>query len=156
MLGASAAAVGAYAAVLVVRPDVAVRLFDVLGFGPGAASIPPGPATEHVMFTYRVLGAVLLGWMVLVGGLAAGAARGRHDAQLAVLVSLGAWFLADTGVSLLVEETEHAFFNVAFLVVLGLPAAVWWAGRPGRGPSRPPLVAGPPERTSAHGRHRPR
>jgi hypothetical protein len=121
VLSASAAAVGAYAAVLVIRPDVAVRLFDVLGFGPGAASIPPGAATEHVMFTYRVLGAVLLGWMVLVGGprRRGGAGEARRPARGARVP--GCWFFADTGVSLLVEETEHAFFNVAFLSCSACP-----------------------------------
>lgn len=113
---------------MVLRADVAVKLFDLLRFGPVTAGVEPGPSMTHVLFAYSVLGAVILGWMVLLLMLAAGPMRrGQRDVGVAVLSSMVAWFVVDTAYSLAVGSWEHALFNVAFLVLLAVPWCFWWA-----------------------------
>ena len=118
--------VAAYAASLVVAGDVASRLFDVLGFGMRSGAIPEGPPRDHVLFVYGVLGSVLVGWMVLVAAVAAGPLRtGEPWAWHGLALSVGTWFLLDTGFSLAVGSWQHALFNLGFLGALGLPLVGW-------------------------------
>jgi hypothetical protein len=118
--------VAGYAASLVLAGPVASRLFDVLGFGMRSGEIPDGLPREHVLFVYGVLGSVLVGWMLLVAAVAAGPLRsGEPWAWPALAVSVGTWFVLDTGFSLLVGSWPHAVFNLGFLAALGLPLAGW-------------------------------
>jgi hypothetical protein len=127
--------VAAYAAALVVAGTVAGRLFDVLGFGMRAAGVPQGPARDHVLLVYGVLGSVLVGWMVLVAALAAGPLRsGEPWAWPALAASVGTWFVLDTGFSLVVGSWQHAVFNLGFVVALGVPLFGYYTAR--RRPSR--------------------
>lgn len=119
--------VAAYAASLVAAGPVASRLFDALGFGMRSGSVPDGAPRDHVLFVYGVLGSVLVGWMVLVAAVAAGPLRGqragREWALRALALSVGTWFVLDTGFSLAVGSWQHAAFNLGFLAVLGIPLA---------------------------------
>ncbi len=118
--------VGAYAVSLVAAGGVTSRLFDVLGFGMRSGAIPEGLPRDHVLFVYGVLGAVLVGWMVLVAALAAGPLRtGEPWAWSALAMSVGTWFLLDTGFSLAVGSWQHALFNLGFLAALGVPLVGW-------------------------------
>jgi len=118
--------VAAYAVSLVVAGSVASRLFDVLGFGMRSGAIPEGPPREHVLFVYGVLGSVLVGWMVLVAAIAAGPLRtGEAWAWPALALSVGTWFVLDTGFSLAVGSWQHAAFNLCFLAALGVPLVGW-------------------------------
>lgn len=126
MIGLSAvlALVAAYAVVLVVAGRTAGRLFDLLGFGPEGAGVPEGPAMEHALLVYGVLGAVILGWAVLLLAVVhLGIGSGDRRWWWAVVASLGVWFVTDTGFSLAVGNWQHALFNLPFAVVLGIPLA---------------------------------
>jgi hypothetical protein len=112
---AAAGAIGLYGAGLVVAGPLAAGLFDALGFGMATAGIAEGPARDHVLFVYGVLGAVLAGWMVAVAGLVLD--RGLP----ALAASVGTWFVLDTGFSLAVGSWRHALFNLVFLLALGGP-----------------------------------
>jgi hypothetical protein len=127
----SAVLIAAYAACLVLWGAVAGRLFDLLGFGMRAAAVPDGLPREHVLFVYGVLGSVLVGWMVLVAGLAAGPLRtGEPWAWPVLAMSVATWFVLDTGFSLAVGSWQHAVFNLGFLAALGVPLVGWrLAGR---------------------------
>jgi hypothetical protein len=117
-------AVGTYALVMVIRPELADRLvYSPLGFGSAAGGVP-ATATGYVGFVTAVTGAVLLGWVVLLLGLSRGPLARRDPwAWRAVVTSLLVWFVADTGMSLAVGYPTHAAFNVVFAVTLGVPLA---------------------------------
>jgi hypothetical protein len=118
--------IGLYAASLVVAGPTTSRLFDTLGFGMRSGAIPAGLPQEHVLFVYGVLGSVLVGWMVLVGAVAAGPLRTAEPWAWAVLVrSVATWFVLDTGFSLAMGSWQHALFNLGFLAALGAPLVGW-------------------------------
>lgn len=118
--------VAVYAVSLVLTGPFAGQLFDFLGFGMRDAGVPAGRATDHVFLVYGVLGSVLVGWMVLVAGIALGPLRaGAAWAWPVLAASVGAWFVLDTGYSLAVGSWQHALFNVGFVAVLGGPLAGW-------------------------------
>ncbi len=136
--------VAAYAVGLVVAGERVSRLvFDSLGFGleqPGELS---GEAFDYIVFVYGVLGAVILGWMIVLVGIASGPLRRRERwAWWTVAASTVTWFVADTGMSLVADQPSHAAFNVAFLVLLGAPLV--GISRQLRAPRRPGRVAGRP------------
>lgn len=119
-------AVAGYSVSMVLVPTVTGGLFGALGFGMREAGIVDGPARSYVLFTYGVLGSVLIGWMALIAAVAAGPLKdGNPWAWQALTVSVGVWFVFDTGFSLVVGEWQHALFNLAFLAALGLPLLMW-------------------------------
>jgi hypothetical protein len=126
MLQVSATLVGLYALALVVLGPTASRLFDVLGFGLRSGQVPAGAPREYVLLIYGVLGSVLVGWMLLVAGLAAGPLRrGDREVWRVVVVAVAVWFVLDTSFSLVVGSWQHALFNLAFLAALGVPLVGW-------------------------------
>lgn len=132
--------IGGYAASLVLAGAFAGRLFDALGFGMQSGAVPDGQPRSYVLFIYGVLGAVLVGWMVTIAGIAAGPLRsGERWAWPVLATSLGAWFVLDTGVSLAVGSWQHAAFNLVFLAGLGLPLAGWRSAlkKTGKRPAEP-------------------
>ena len=40
-------------------------------------------------------------------------------------MSIGTWFVLDTGLSLAMGSWQHAVFNLAFLAALGIPLVGW-------------------------------
>lgn len=109
----------AYSLVLVLAGDLALRLFDFLGFGPGAAS---DAFLDYLRLPFAVLGAVMFGWMVLLFAVVRGPLRrGEPWAWNAVVLSLATWFALDTGMSFALGFPAHALFNVAFAVALAIP-----------------------------------
>jgi hypothetical protein len=118
--------IAGYGAGLVVAGPSAARLFDVLGFGMASGGVPDGRPQEYVLLVYGVLGAVLVGWMSLVAGLAAGPLRrGDRSTWRLIAVSTALWFAVDTTFSLAAEWWAHALFNVAFVVAIGIPLVGW-------------------------------
>ncbi len=117
-------AVALYAVGLVAAGPVATGAFDALGFGPQDGAVPAGPAEDYVFFVYAVLGAVIVGWMVLLAAVAAGPlAAGDPWARPALAASVATWFVLDTGASLVLGWWTHAVYNLAFLALIGLPLA---------------------------------
>ena len=111
----------AYGLLMVVAGSVAESLFSALGFGP-PESIRSSDVSVYLRLPFAVLGAVLAGWATLMlfvvrGPLAAGAAW----ALRAMALSLGLWFVLDTGMSLVLGYPTHALFNLLFAAALGLP-----------------------------------
>ena len=121
MLAIVVLVVALYGVALVVAGDAVDRtMFRALGFG----SEPEVSAetADHLRLLRGVLGAVILGWMVLILAIVRGPLRRRdRSAWKAVTASLTVWFVVDTGFSLAIAEWEHAAFNVGFLVALAVP-----------------------------------
>lgn len=117
--------VAAYAVAMVVAGRTVDRLFDLLGFGSGDAGVPDGPPMEHVLLLQGVLGAVILGWAVLLAAVVhVGLRSGDPRWWWALVASIGAWFVVDTGFSLAIGSWHHALFNVPFALLLGVPLAL--------------------------------
>lgn len=114
--------IGVYAVVLVAVPSMADRVvFAPLGFGAADHGVNE-QSMPHLQLVTAVLGAVLLGWVIVMilivrGPLAAGDAW----AWKAVVVSLAVWFVADTAMSLARDYPTHALFNVAIVAALAVP-----------------------------------
>lgn len=127
--------VAAYAVAMVVAGRTVDRLFDLLGFGSGDAGVPDGPPMEHVLLLQGVLGAVILGWAGLLAAVVhVGLRSGDPRWWWALVASIGAWFVVDTGFSLVIGSWQHALFNVPFALLLGLPLAL---ARPRSSPASP-------------------
>lgn len=123
-------AVALYGLAMVLLGPWVGQMFGALGFGAAGAGVPGGEATEYVYLLQSVIGAVLVGWMVMALVLAIGPVRRRERwAWRTLLGSISAWFVLDTGYSLAVGQNAHALFNVAFAAVLG---AALVAVRPAR------------------------
>jgi hypothetical protein len=74
-----------------------------------------------VAFVFRVLGAVIVGWMVALAGIATVPLRRREPwAWWTVTVSMVVWFMIDTGMSIAVGQHSHAAFNIAFLLAVAV------------------------------------
>jgi len=125
LLAAVIVAVALYAGGLVIIGRfVGDEVFGFLGFGPDSAGITGGQALDYATFIFGVLGAVILGWMVMTFMVARGPLRRREPwAWTAIAVSIGLWFVVDTGFSLVVGQVEHAVFNVAFLAPIAVALA---------------------------------
>lgn len=125
-------AVAGYGVSMVFVPSLVGGLFEALGLGMRGVGITGGPARSYVLFLYGVLGAVIVGWMVLVAAVATGrSSTGTPWAWRALTVSVSVWFVLDSGLSLVMGEWQHALFNLAFLAALGLPLLLWWRTEPG-------------------------
>lgn len=116
--------VGLYAAALVLIGRHVGQLFDALGFGPGKAGVPAGEPSDHVLLMQGVLGAVIIGWVVLLLAVVRVGLRGGDPRWWwAVVTCLGTWFVIDTGFSLAVGSWQHAAFNLSFAIALAVPLA---------------------------------
>lgn len=105
----------------------AASLFDLLQFGPNTRGLAEN-GVDYAIFAFGVLGAVLVGWMVLLWGILELAVNSdphiRSSARRAIATSTAVWFVLDTGFSLATGEVEHALFNIPFVTFLGVPLLV--------------------------------
>jgi hypothetical protein len=102
-LQAAAAVVMALCTVLLLAPSLGLAIFSTVYFLQPEFPVPvPAPAEDYIRFVHGILGAVMLGWMVAVLALARGPfLKGQRHAWNTIAVSVGAWFLIDTGYSAL-------------------------------------------------------
>ena len=106
----------------------ALPLFNALHFGPDSKNLND-EAVSYSIFAFGVLGAVLVGWMVLMYFVLYYLAihpdaTVRALARKALALSTISWFLLDTGFSIAVGELEHAAFNIPFVSGLAIPLYV--------------------------------
>ncbi len=116
---------GAFGLAMVVAPGPIEDFFNWMIFGsPSRPENFSADAADYIRFTYGVLGATMLGWMVLTAAVAAGPLkRGETWAWTAVVASIASWFVIDTAHSLLAGYPENAVFNTVFALVLAVPLA---------------------------------
>jgi hypothetical protein len=111
---------------MVIAPQfVQEKLFDVMFF-PSAQmkTVLSNSAVSYILFTYRVLGAVMVGWMISLLFILAGLFRQKQrDGWYAITGSTVVWFLLDSGVSISVGYWQNAVFNVVFFVLFIIPLA---------------------------------
>lgn len=118
-------AVVAYAIALVVSGlFLGDMVFDRLGFGPDDGDIAGASSRAYLRLVYGILGAVIVGWMTTIGLIVIGPLRRREKwAWWAIVSAVAAWFVLDTGLSVVLGFVGHALFNVAFAVALAVPLA---------------------------------
>lgn len=113
----------AYGLLLVFAGAVAGSLFSALGFGP-SDEIDTAEVRDYLRLPFMVLGAVLAGWAVTLIQLVRGPLRDGETWVAPLMIrSLVAWFILDTGMSLVLGFPMHALFNVPFAIALGVPLA---------------------------------
>ena len=107
-----------FAAGMVLTPWVSDGLFGWMFLG--ETGDPPGASeeiAEYLQFTHGILGAVMIGWMIVVIWLVRGpVAAGDQAAWRALTASIVGWFLIDTTYSLISGFWENAVLNVVFML----------------------------------------
>lgn len=110
-----------YGGCLMLFPRAMHTLFNTLFFGESDAN---GTLTHYIHLIYGVLGAVLIGWMVMLLGIIRSPFRhGERWAWQTITSSVLIWFLVDSGFSIVIGVVEHAIFNVGFAVLYTIPLA---------------------------------
>ncbi|MBZ0318843.1 MAG: hypothetical protein K8L91_20675 [Anaerolineae bacterium] len=112
-----------YAAGLMLLPQTMHGLFNALFFADSKQVRRIGEDNvEFIQLVYGVLGAVMIGWMVTLLALM------RHNFQTdprgiwqILVLSIGVWFVVDSGFSVVTGFVEHAVFNMGFLVLYAIP-----------------------------------
>jgi len=104
-------------------PDFTFSTYNMLFFGTSDANGLFVPEIEqYVKFVYQILGAVLLGWsMLLYAVFYRVFIKQDRWAWIAAIVSLVIWYLPDTYFSVKLGYPANAVMNTALLVVLGIP-----------------------------------
>jgi hypothetical protein len=102
--------------------------FNVLMFG--RSWLPPeygSAVAPYLAFVYGVLGAVMLGWAVLMLLVLAGPfRRGEPEGWRMLAWPLAIWFVVDTTWSLATGYWQNAVLNAAFGLAFAIPLAATW------------------------------
>src|SRR5690606_2726878 len=114
-----------FSAGFIVAPGLMDTLFDWMFFSASRSNATfSAEADAYIAFTYGVLGAGLIGWMVLVLRVGIGPfRRGEREGWDMIAWSMTVWFVVDTGFSLASGFWENAIFNTGFLVAFAIPLA---------------------------------
>lgn len=120
LLGAMGLAIG-YSLTILLFSDTMQGLFNALFFGFAPTVFSP-EAHAYIRLVQGVLAAVLIGWMTTLLLLVLLLFQ-QPDRRvwLIITVSIGVWFVLDTGFSVGIGVLAHALFNVPFLVLFGVP-----------------------------------
>ena len=122
---AATTVVAVFGAGLLLLPAPMQQVLGALYF-PAPASPPTldARAASYVMFTAAVLGAVMIGWAVMMFLVLLGPfRRGEREAWTMLVVSLTAWFVPDTAFSLLSGFWPNAVLNVGLGILFAIPLA---------------------------------
>ncbi len=129
----AAAGVAVFGLAMVLAPAVPERLFTWMLFGDGFPAAFGGVEVDYVRFVTGVLGAVMVGWAVLILVVAAGPLRhGEPWAWSALVGSLAVWYVLDSGLSVAAGYGENAVLNT--LIAAGFVPGL--AGTRPRSPRR--------------------
>jgi hypothetical protein len=109
--------------VMVLAPGLTRRLFSLLVFAsPETIDSFGALPARYIALAHGVLGAVMVGWGVLLLRLLFGPfRRGAREAWITIAVSLTVWFVLDTVLSLAVGFWQNAILNVVIAVLFAVP-----------------------------------
>jgi len=110
---------------LVVAPDLARRGFGLLVYSSSDGIDKLGArAVEYIDLAHGVLGAVMVGWgVVLLFALFGPFRHGSRDGWRALVASLAIWFVVDTTISLWTGFWQNAVLNAVIAVLYAVPLA---------------------------------
>ena len=99
-------------------------LFESLYFTPNTGTTLDVDAVAYTTFFQGVLGAVMMGWSVVLLYLARGPfRRGESSAWNTFALSLAVWFVADVAWSLWTGYWQNALLNAGLFVLFAIPLA---------------------------------
>lgn len=104
-------------------PNLVQQLFDFILFGSERSTDIYGPAAyEYIVFIYGVVGAVMVGWMVLMIMIVRGPFKqGDVFGWNAVAYSAVSWFVLDSVFSAAAGFPENILLNTGFIVLFIIP-----------------------------------
>jgi hypothetical protein len=108
---------------LVLAPELARRGFSLLVYSDQGRIASFGQeAARYIGLAHAVLGGVMFGWgMALTIVVRTLFAAGHPTGWNIVAISVAAWFIPDTGYSLLSGYWQNAVLNLAFVVLFAVP-----------------------------------
>jgi hypothetical protein len=111
--------------VLVVVPGLTRQLFSILVFSSSDHITAFGePAVSYITLVHGVLGAVMFGWGVALFCILLGPfRRGSREAWLTLAISLAAWLIPDTTLSLWLGFWQNAVLNAVLALLFAVPLA---------------------------------
>lgn len=111
--------------VMIAAPSLTRQLFSSLVFSSSGHIAAFGDAAvSYIVFVHGVLGAVMFGWGVALLCILLGPfRRGSREAWLTLVVSLAAWLIPDTTLSLWSGFWQNAVLNVVLAVLFAVPLA---------------------------------
>jgi hypothetical protein len=124
-LAAVSVIVGLSGLALAAIPALGSRLFGWLLFGsPSALTGLGSTADAYIRLAHGVLGAVMFGWAIALLMLVLGPfGRRSRFAWSAIAVSVAAWFVVDTALSLISGFWPNAALNAVFAILFAIPLA---------------------------------
>lgn len=133
-LWAANASVLLFGAAMVVAPGPTRQFFGLLLYArPDAIDTFGHDAVAYITLLHAVLGAVMVGWSVALMFVLHGPfRRGERAGWTTLAVSLVAWFVPDTLVSLASGFWPNAVLNLIFATLFALPLAATWRAFHGR------------------------
>ena len=113
-------------ALMLAAPSLTQPLFNTLFFGQASPPATFSPeALAYIRFSHGILGAVLIGWMVLVAYvIAVPFRRGEAWAWNALAGSFGLWFLIDSAFSIWAGFAANVALNALITVAAFIPLAM--------------------------------
>jgi len=122
LLVATTAGLMLFGLVLVVMPGFTLQAFSLMVYASAAHLNTFGPeALAYIRLVHAVLGSLMFGWGAVLMFLALGPVRrGSKEAWWMFVVSLCAWFIADTAYSLLSGFWQNALLNAGFALLFAI------------------------------------
>jgi hypothetical protein len=113
----------AFGVALVMAPALALNGFSLLVYFDQDRIASFGQeAARYISLAHAVLGAVMVGWgMALAVLVRTVFAAGYRASWNIVALSVGAWFIPDTGYSLASGYWQNAVLNLVFLILFAVP-----------------------------------
>ena len=114
---------------MVVAPTFTRQLFGLLVFSSSEAIGAFGEsAVSYIILLHGVLGSVMFGWgVILLFVLVGPFRRGSREAWFTVAVSLVAWFIPDTTLSLWLGFWQNALLNTGLFLLFAVPLAATYS-----------------------------
>lgn len=108
---------------MIIPPQLSISYFNYILFG--EIEYPQVMSAEGVLYTdflYAVLACVMIGWMIPLIYLVHRPLRaGSAVAWKVIMLSLGVWFITDSGISVALGFWQNAASNTALAIILVIP-----------------------------------
>lgn len=108
---------------MIIPPHLSISYFNTILFG--HSEYPQAMSREGILyadFLYAVLACVMIGWMIPLIYLVHRPLRaGSAVAWKVILLSLGVWFITDSGISVALGFWQNAASNTALAIILVIP-----------------------------------
>lgn len=107
---------------LIFIPDTMRETFNQLYLPSDAQTQFSDTAKNFVNLVYGILGAVMIGWAImLLSTILGGFSHGERRAWITLSVSMVIWFVLDSSFSIAMGFPENALFNLVFFILYAIP-----------------------------------